>query len=143
MTHTHEIKASKIVAFTGPVSRDENRAAHGGVCEIQRCACGAERRMNVNGAHTEIGEWDLDAGIADLNVEALGVTASQARAWLVAMAQSEYGRCMIEEAGYGVIVDAPDHGTDEGTLLVARDVGAYIRRERTAEGWRAAGVYGQ
>jgi hypothetical protein len=48
----------RTVAFSGPVSRDENRAAHGGVCHTEVCSrCGARRRVNVNGLHVEYGPW--------------------------------------------------------------------------------------
>ena len=44
--------------FAGPVSADENRAAHGNVCNTERCCrCGAERRTNVNQWHREEGRW--------------------------------------------------------------------------------------
>jgi len=43
--------------FSGPVSKYENRAAHGGTCEEHTCRCGATRRVNVNGRHIERGEW--------------------------------------------------------------------------------------
>ena len=37
---------------------DENRAAHGGVCEIEVCReCGDERPVNSNGCHSEFGPW--------------------------------------------------------------------------------------
>ena len=46
------------VGYTGSVSRDENRAAHGGVCHIQvrRGANGLlARKVNTNGRHEEVG----------------------------------------------------------------------------------------
>lgn len=43
--------------FTGPVSRDENRSAHGNICQHETCRCGAERRSNINGRHIEQGDW--------------------------------------------------------------------------------------
>lgn len=43
--------------YTGPVSRDENPAAHGGICQIETCRCGAERQTNINGRHIEQGRW--------------------------------------------------------------------------------------
>jgi hypothetical protein len=50
-----------IVGFNGSVrSRTENKAAHGGVCRLQaRSGKGGGmlgRKVNVNGAHEEIGE---------------------------------------------------------------------------------------
>jgi len=44
-------------AFCGPVSDRENPAAHGNICVIYKCNCGAERLENVNGRHVERGEW--------------------------------------------------------------------------------------
>lgn len=54
-----------IVGYTSSVSRDENRAAHGGVCLLQ-ARKGANgilgRKVNSNGRHEEKGEsFDLDA----------------------------------------------------------------------------------
>ena len=44
--------------FRGPVSRDENRAAHGAVTHEERCAaCGALRLLNANQGAVEIGPW--------------------------------------------------------------------------------------
>ena len=52
-----------IVGFRGSVAesfRDENRAAHGGVCllQVRRNAAGLRigRRVNSNGSHKEIGK---------------------------------------------------------------------------------------
>lgn len=42
-------------AFTGPVSRDENPAAHGGICRLERRG-DRLRRVNINGPHREYGE---------------------------------------------------------------------------------------
>lgn len=37
---------------------EENPAAHGGVCDVHEClACGARRRRNVNGRHSEVSPW--------------------------------------------------------------------------------------
>ena len=53
------------VGYSGSVSRDENRSAHGGVCLLQ-ARMGANgllgRKVNSNGRHEEKGEaFDLDA----------------------------------------------------------------------------------
>lgn len=42
---------------TKDVASDENRAAHGGICRIEYCCCGATRRTNINGSHVEQGDW--------------------------------------------------------------------------------------
>ena len=44
--------------FSGPVSRNENPAAHGCISlDEECCACGARRARLVNGRHEEIGDW--------------------------------------------------------------------------------------
>lgn len=53
------------VGYSGSVSRNENRAAHGAVCHLQ-ARKGANgllgRKVNTNGRHEEKGEaFDLDA----------------------------------------------------------------------------------
>lgn len=53
------------VGYTGSVSRDENRAAHGAVCHLQ-ARKGKNgligRKVNSNGRHHEVGEaFALDA----------------------------------------------------------------------------------
>lgn len=53
------------VGFTGSVSREENRAAHGAVChlEARQGRSGLRgRKVNSNGRHHEVGEsFALDA----------------------------------------------------------------------------------
>ena len=48
------------VGYTGSVSRNENRSAHGGVCLLQarRTASGQilARKVNSNGRHQEVGQ---------------------------------------------------------------------------------------
>lgn len=56
--HKHRVvRESEPYGYRGSVSRDENRAAHGGICVTQYCSCGAERRENSNGRHVETGVW--------------------------------------------------------------------------------------
>ena len=56
--HKHEAKALRYLPFTGPVAgANYNPAAHGNVCIVSTCVCGAECRQNVNGLHTEKGPW--------------------------------------------------------------------------------------
>lgn len=49
-----------IVGYTRSVSRDENRAAHGGVCLLQarktKDGLRMGRKINSNGRHKEVGE---------------------------------------------------------------------------------------
>ena len=56
--HAHEPAADKSRRpYTGPVTRDENPAAHGCIRLTEACACGATREVNVNGRHREEGAW--------------------------------------------------------------------------------------
>ncbi len=59
MSHVHRPDPSRTVTrpFAGPVSKYENRAAHGNVCEVFTCKCGATRLVNINGNHIERGDW--------------------------------------------------------------------------------------
>lgn len=46
------------VGYSGSVSRNENRAAHGAVCHIQARRAGGRvlaRKVNSNGRHQEVG----------------------------------------------------------------------------------------
>jgi len=57
-THTHRAAETMERAFAGPVSTDrQNPAAHGNVTVIDACRCGAERRRNINGRHSESSGW--------------------------------------------------------------------------------------
>lgn len=48
----------RTTCYTGPVRRDENPAAHGGICITEECCkCGARRQVNLNGQHMEEGGW--------------------------------------------------------------------------------------
>jgi hypothetical protein len=44
--------------FQGPIHGARlNPAAHGNVCIVATCRCGAARRSNVNQRHAERGPW--------------------------------------------------------------------------------------
>jgi hypothetical protein len=45
------------VGFSGPVSDRQNQAAHGNVCVIDKCSCGAIRKTNINQRFSERGAW--------------------------------------------------------------------------------------
>jgi hypothetical protein len=58
------------VGYTGSVTRNENRAAHGGVCllQVKRNAFGKAigRKINSNGRHLEVSKpFELDAATLD------------------------------------------------------------------------------
>lgn len=57
--HTHRAVPERQTEqyYSHPVRQPENPAAHGGVCFVDRCRCGATRRTNVNGWHRERGPW--------------------------------------------------------------------------------------
>jgi hypothetical protein len=61
----HRWATAAIVGYTGAVSRDEDRRAHGGVCllQLRRSRSGIlARKVNSNGRHEEIGTpWTPDA----------------------------------------------------------------------------------
>ena len=55
--HRAQSKLSIERGFSGPVAQPQNRNAHGNICRIDTCACGAQRRTNINGFHSERGPW--------------------------------------------------------------------------------------
>jgi len=57
-THRHKVTHTDTRAFSGPVrAQGQNQAAHGNVCFIDHCACGATRKTNANAGQTERGAW--------------------------------------------------------------------------------------
>lgn len=65
MKLTSKFQTVATVGYTGSVSSNQNRAAHGAVCLLQarRTADGiVGRRVNSNGRHSEVGKaFALDA----------------------------------------------------------------------------------
>jgi len=60
VSHRHKEKTYRIVGYTAPIPGAKyNPMAHGGVCIISTCSCGAERRTNSNGGAKgrEVGPW--------------------------------------------------------------------------------------
>lgn len=55
--HAHKAETTTDRPFAGAVAPAENRAAHGNICRVEVCRCGATRRTNVNGVHREGGPW--------------------------------------------------------------------------------------
>lgn len=60
--HTETRQSGESRPFFASVARhpytDENRAAHGNIEWTEECCqCGAERMVNENGHHTEVGPW--------------------------------------------------------------------------------------
>jgi hypothetical protein len=54
----NKAKTRKERGYIGPVSRNENKAAHGGICLVETCGCGATRMTNINQKHNEQGNWN-------------------------------------------------------------------------------------
>lgn len=125
MAHAHKAieRLTKITPFTGPVSRDENRAAHGNVTLLLTCSCSSCRAVNVNGIHREDGEWDLPEWVADQNPHAIAYTVQEARGLLQALSGSVAG-CAAIEAACGdsarAVIEQPTRGDDASSLAVAR-----------------------
>ena len=64
--HKHEVVTTTTDRPSfGPVYRtpftEENKAAHGGLCYSEVCACGATRKVNQNGRHFEYAPWKAGA----------------------------------------------------------------------------------
>lgn len=57
--HTHRTIKSEDFAFSGPVAQPANQAAHGNICRVDTCRCGATRRTNINQRHIERGQWTM------------------------------------------------------------------------------------
>ena len=58
MAHQHKEKTYRIVGYQHSIpGAVENRRAHGGVCILSTCSCGAERKTNSNGNAEERGPW--------------------------------------------------------------------------------------
>jgi hypothetical protein len=60
MGHRHKAVKSADQCFHGTArgaAERENRTAHGGICRIERCECGAQREINLNAGESEVGCW--------------------------------------------------------------------------------------
>ena len=57
--HKHKSVTLLTVPFSGPIPNavKANPVAPGGVTELHRCACGAQREVNVNHGQAERGRW--------------------------------------------------------------------------------------
>jgi len=61
MKHQHRaIKdQQRTVGYSVPVAHPGNPAAHGNICQVDKCRCGATRHTNVNQHHIERGQWTM------------------------------------------------------------------------------------
>ena len=73
--HRHRADPSKRIErpFSGPVARPATREAHGGICLVDRCKCGATRETNSNGGHVERGPWLVDDVITLIPTDCSGI----------------------------------------------------------------------
>lgn len=56
--HAHRVRTTRTEPFVGPVRQPARPAAHGNICSVATCACGATRRTNINQQYREVGAWD-------------------------------------------------------------------------------------
>lgn len=121
---------SETRAFSGPIhGADYNRAAHGNVCITEHCRCGATRTSNLNGAHQEVGEWDMPH--ARPNVMAGAATVESCRQYLEIVGGAARGREILEDLfgpeGANAIVQFPRRGDEKSTRHIAEIVYARLR----------------
>lgn len=57
--HRHEVESEQMRGYLCCVDPYGccNEGSHGNVMYVERCACGATRKRNVNGSHHETGPW--------------------------------------------------------------------------------------
>lgn len=62
MAHKHKAVRETTIGYRGPVGPHwrQNQQAHGGVCFVERCSCGAVRHTNSNGNATESSGWVVE-----------------------------------------------------------------------------------
>ena len=77
--HKHKAKVTTMRGYSGTAAgahytpRGEERRAHGGVCHVERCSCGATRETNSNGRYDERGTWqEPDESALDSRIDAHG-----------------------------------------------------------------------
>lgn len=147
-THT-ETKDVATRAFRGSVSRDENPAAHGGVCvDVECTGCGAHRSENRNAGHIEVSPWGATR-------EERRTEARRAAERVLEILEHRPKSCTVSCDGTTVRVAIDEDGTlvlraergdfkasDEVAIIKASGLLPYARGLReavlTAEGLRAA-----
>lgn len=57
--HRHKAKTETTIGYRYPVGPPhlQRPRAHGGVCHVETCACGARRETNSNGRSKETTGW--------------------------------------------------------------------------------------
>lgn len=61
MAHRHRVKSTATYGYSAPIQGAKyNPRAHGGVCIVEYCACGARRACNSTGwGRDEQGPWRM------------------------------------------------------------------------------------
>lgn len=99
---------------------EENRAAHGNICDEQECrSCGARRKVNINGRHVEHGPWgpSLEERRETLRIARARVPASPPA---IEVVHSDGRRVGVSVDHEGMIVIVPGVGrADEDRILRA------------------------
>jgi len=133
MDCSHEkTREIEITGYSCSVSRDENRAAHGGVCVSEECVrCGARRRRNVNGRHVEIGAWGeprsvRGRAVAQAEAAVRAMIASRPNPARLRSSTGGTAHVSIDRAGY-LCVNGDESALDAVPALVA-----YARELRLA-----------
>ncbi len=68
-THRHRAdpKRTETRPFSGCITWPCNPAAHGGVCLIEHCKCGAWRAINSNAGQLETALWEPPAAVREVH----------------------------------------------------------------------------
>jgi hypothetical protein len=56
-THRPDQKLTAERPFFGPVRTPQVQQAHGNICRVHTCRCGAVRHTNINAGAAERGPW--------------------------------------------------------------------------------------
>lgn len=94
--------------YVGSVARDEHRAAHGGIEVTETCAaCGARRRVNLNGLHREEGVWGATRAERQ---QAAQAASAHARTLIAAVEPLVLGAITASlDAEAMVVIEGPGH----------------------------------
>lgn len=66
MAHKHEVRESRTHAWSACIAKPHQHcdgSAHGGVTFVEKCECGAVRKIESNGKHTLAGIWYFPEGV--------------------------------------------------------------------------------
>lgn len=132
--HTDTRQVGPARPYTGGVSRDENRAAHGGIRITLEClACGAQGEANINGGHEELGAFGpphAERERAARDAER-GAREALASVGTLTLTRSDGKQCMLRVDDDGqIIVPAGHEWTDLAAAVTPTEWFARARRAR-------------